>query len=46
MNRELRLATQFHLRSDEQRYLGRREDFDKYLAAVPDVSPLESDRLD
>jgi hypothetical protein len=25
---------------------GRREDFEKYLAAVPDVVPPENDRLD
>jgi predicted transcriptional regulator len=25
---------------------GRREDFEKYLAAVPDVAPPENDRLD
>lgn len=25
---------------------GRREDFEKYLAAVPDVPPPEGDRLD
>jgi hypothetical protein len=25
---------------------GRREDFEKYLAAVPDVAPPEQDRLD
>ena len=25
---------------------GRREDFDKYLAAVPDVAPPDEDRLD
>lgn len=25
---------------------GRREDFDRYLAAVPDVEPMESDRID
>ncbi len=25
---------------------GRREDFEKYLAAVPDVAPRENDRLD
>jgi hypothetical protein len=25
---------------------GRREDFDRYLSAVPDVAPAESDRLD
>jgi hypothetical protein len=25
---------------------GRREDFQKYLAAVPDVAPPENDRLD
>jgi hypothetical protein len=25
---------------------GRREDFEKYLAAVPDVAPSENDRLD
>jgi hypothetical protein len=25
---------------------GRRADFDKYLAAVPDVAPMENDRLD
>jgi predicted transcriptional regulator len=25
---------------------GRREDFDRYLAAVPDVAPIESDRLE
>jgi hypothetical protein len=25
---------------------GRREDFEKYLASVPDVAPLEGDRLD
>ena len=25
---------------------GRREDFEKYLAAVPDVTPPEHDRLD
>ena len=25
---------------------GRREDFEKYLAAVPDVAPPEGDRLD
>lgn len=25
---------------------GRREDFEKYLAAVPDVPPAENDRLD
>ena len=25
---------------------GRRADFDKYLAAVPDVAPAENDRLD
>ena len=25
---------------------GRREDYDKYLAAVPDVAPAENDRLD
>ena len=24
---------------------GRREDFERYLAAVPDVAPAESDRL-
>ncbi len=24
---------------------GRREDFEKYLAAVPDAAPMESDRL-
>jgi predicted transcriptional regulator len=25
---------------------GRREDFEKYLAAVPDVAPADEDRLD
>jgi hypothetical protein len=25
---------------------GRREDFDRYLAAVPDAAPAESDRID
>ncbi|MSR64738.1 MAG: ribbon-helix-helix protein, CopG family [Verrucomicrobiae bacterium] len=25
---------------------GRREDFEKYLAAVPDVPPVENDRID
>ncbi len=25
---------------------GRREDFEKYLAAIPDVPPVENDRLD
>jgi hypothetical protein len=25
---------------------GRREDFDKYLAAVPNVTPSDNDRLD
>lgn len=25
---------------------GNREDFEKYLAAVPDVAPLDSDRLE
>ena len=25
---------------------GRREDFEKYLAAVPDVPPTENDRID
>ncbi len=25
---------------------GRREDFDKYLAAVPDVPPAQNDRID
>jgi hypothetical protein len=25
---------------------GRREDFERYLAAVPDVAPPENDRLD
>ncbi len=25
---------------------GRRDDFDKYLAAVPEISPPENDRLD
>jgi predicted transcriptional regulator len=25
---------------------GRREDFEKYLAAIPDVAPPENDRLD
>jgi predicted transcriptional regulator len=25
---------------------GRRDDFEKYLAAVPDVAPPENDRLD
>jgi hypothetical protein len=25
---------------------GRREDFEKYLSAVPDVAPPENDRLD
>ena len=25
---------------------GRREDYDKYLAAVPDVAPAENDRID
>ena len=25
---------------------GRREDFERYLAAVPDVAPSENDRLD
>jgi hypothetical protein len=25
---------------------GRREDFEKYLAAVPDVEPADHDRLD
>ena len=25
---------------------GRRSDFDKYLAAVPDVAPAENDRID
>jgi hypothetical protein len=30
----------------EEAEAGRRADFDKYLAAVPDVPPLENDRLD
>ena len=25
---------------------GRREDYDKYLAAVPNVAPAENDRVD
>jgi hypothetical protein len=25
---------------------GRREDFEKYLAAIPDAPPAENDRLD
>ena len=25
---------------------GRREDFEKYLAAIPDVPPPENDRID
>jgi hypothetical protein len=25
---------------------GRREDFEKYLSAIPDVPPLENDRLE
>jgi hypothetical protein len=33
-----------YLRREAQ--AGRREDFEKYLAAVPDVTPPENDRLD
>ena len=33
-----------YLRREAQ--AGRREDFDRYLAAVPDVPPPENDRLD
>ncbi len=33
-----------HLRREAA--AGRREEFEKYLAAVPDVAPPENDRLD
>ena len=48
--RELRIArrmdgvTMDDLRSDAN--AGRREDFEKYLASVPDAAPPESDRVD
>jgi predicted transcriptional regulator len=38
------LSTMDYLR-DEARQ-GRREDFERYLAAVPDVAPSEDDRID
>jgi hypothetical protein len=31
---------------DVEGFTGRREDFEKYLAAVPDVEPAENDRLE
>ena len=46
---DLRLGTR---RADEfqpilvRRLRGRRENFERYLAAVPDVAPPECDRLD
>ena len=38
------LRTMAYLRQEPEN--GRREDFEKYLAAVPDVPPADSDRLD
>ena len=38
------MLTMDHLRREAA--AGRRQDFDKYLAAVPNVSPPENDRLD
>jgi predicted transcriptional regulator len=38
------VMTANYLRSEAA--AGRREDFDKYLSAVPDVPPAESDRID
>jgi Ribbon-helix-helix protein, copG family len=38
------MLTVDYLRREAQ--AGRREDFDKYLAAVPDIAPPENDRLD
>jgi hypothetical protein len=38
------VMTMDYLRSEAE--AGRRDDFDRYLASVPDVAPPESDRLD
>ncbi|HWE04231.1 MAG TPA: hypothetical protein VG326_17630 [Tepidisphaeraceae bacterium] len=38
------MTTVDYLRRESQ--AGRQEDFDKFLAAVPDAAPLEADRLD
>lgn len=38
------LMTADYLRQEAQ--AGRREDFDRYLSAVPDVAPAENDRID
>ena len=38
------LLTMDYLRREAD--AGRREDFDKYLAAVPDIAPPDNDRLD
>jgi predicted transcriptional regulator len=38
------IATMDYLRREAA--AGRREDFEKYLAAVPNVAPPENDRLD
>ena len=38
------VLTMDYLRREEA--AGRREDFEKYLAAVPNVAPAENDRLD
>lgn len=38
------VLTMDHLRREAD--AGRREDFDKYLAAVPDVPPATDDRLE
>jgi hypothetical protein len=38
------LLTMEYLRSEAK--AGRREDFEKYLSAVPNVPPAENDRLD
>ena len=37
------LATMTYLREESEK--GRREDFDRYLAAVPNAAPLPEDRL-
>jgi len=38
------IMTADYLRQEAQ--AGRREDFDRYLAAVPDVAPDENDRVE
>lgn len=45
-HQSLRIKYRFWVSQNQSRHRQRREDFEKYLAAVPDVPLAESDRLD